>query len=241
MIRVDHEKSGRIVSTTIVVIVVVVLLLIAAAVFVVPRRRRRTQALRDQFGAEYDRTLARTGDRRAAEQELQARQAHHDTLDIRTLAPAEREHYRQSWQQIQRGFVDDPGAAIHDADHLVVVIMSERGYPVEDFEQRADDVSVTHPLVVEHYRAARRVRDAHQAGRASTEDLRGAVGSYRDLVEALLDDGGTQRPGDPPTSTGHRNPGDNHRDRPGDDHRDRAGDNHRDQRGDDVSQLGGRT
>lgn len=184
----------------IVLVAAVVLVLVGAAV--VMSRVRRTQHLRRQFGPEYERTLSERGSRREAERELEQRQERHGQLDIRPLRPDERQYYRSSWQQVQRGFVDDPGEAVRSADRLVVVIMRERGYPVDDFEQRAADISVAHPQVVAHYRQAREIADAHQAGHADTEDLRNAVTSYRSLVDALLEDGGSDRPGSDPAGTG---------------------------------------
>ncbi|HEY2724263.1 MAG TPA: hypothetical protein VGI84_06220 [Pseudonocardiaceae bacterium] len=191
---------------TVLVVVGVVLVLAGAAVLM--SRIRRSQHLRAQFGPEYERVLAESGSRREAERALEQRWERHEQHDIRPLRPDERHYYRSSWQQVQRDFVDDPGQAVRNADRLVVVIMRERGYPVDDFEQRAADISVAHPQVVEHYRQARLIADSHQAGRASTEDLRNAVTSYRSLVDALLDDGGTDRPGDRPPDTGqeHHSP-----------------------------------
>jgi len=45
-------------------------------------------------------------------------------------------------------------SSVADADRLVSQVMEARGYPVIDFEERAEIVSVDHPLVVENYRAA---------------------------------------------------------------------------------------
>lgn len=178
-------------TIAIVVIVVVVVIVLAALVVggLAIARRRRTRALREQFGPEYDRVLAESGDRKEAEATLTRRRERHDELELRPLDHGARERYRGEWQQVQRSFVDDPGAAVDRADALVTEIMRERGYPVDDFEQRAADVSVEHPQVVEHYRRAREVRDAHRSGAVATEDLRAAVTSYRDLVDALLDEG----------------------------------------------------
>ena len=61
--------------------------------------------------------------------------------------------------------------------------MQARGYPMGDFEQRAADISVDHPSVVEHYRAAHAVATRRDAG---TEDLRQAMVHYRTLFEDLI-------------------------------------------------------
>lgn len=178
----------------VIVLVVVVVVLVLGAILLI--RQRRGTHLREQFGSEYDRTVSETGDRRGAEKELEGRRERRESLDIRPLPPDQRERYRQHWARLQKAFPDDPGGSVRHADGLVVAIMRDRGYPVEDFDQRAADVSVDHPEAVEHYREARRIAEAHGAGRASTDDLRLALTSYRALVDALLDDGGTDRPGD---------------------------------------------
>ena len=177
-------------TVVIVVIVIVVLLAVAggAALVLARRKRRQQQELAEQFGPEYERRVAETGDRKAVEAELKARKERHDQLELRPLEPGERDRFRGDWLEIQRGFVDDPAGSVEHADALVVTIMRQRGYPVEDGRQRADDLSVAHPQVVEHYRVARRIASANRDGQAGTEDLRTAVTSFRSLVEALLDD-----------------------------------------------------
>lgn len=174
--------------TLIVLIVVVVVLLIGLAVAgVMFSRRRSSQKLQERYGAEYDRELADTGDPREAEARLKEREQRVKSLDVRDLRPEEREHFGASWATIQRGFVDDPVTAVHQADTLVVEIMRTRGYPVDDdFERRAEDLSVEHPEIVARYREARGVRDASARGAVDTEQQRHAVTSYRALVEALL-------------------------------------------------------
>lgn len=183
-------------STVIVLIVVIVVLalgLIAAGVMLF--QRRRTERLQEHYGPEYERSLSQTGNRRAAEAQLSEREKRHRELDIRDLRSDERERFAASWADIQREFVDDPKRAVHDADMLVLDIMRTRGYPVGDdggdFERRAEDISVEHPDVVQHYRQAHAVRDATERGDVDTENQRSAVTSYRSLVTALLDDHGS--------------------------------------------------
>jgi hypothetical protein len=53
--------------------------------------------------------------------------------------------------------VDGPAGAVAEADQLLGDVMSTRGYPVSDFEQRAADISVDHPLVLENYRKAHEI------------------------------------------------------------------------------------
>jgi hypothetical protein len=155
-------------------------------------RARRTRTLREGFGPEYDRTVADAPSKREAEAELAERQKRRDELDVEPLEPAARERYTEEWQATQARFVDDPGGAITEADVLIQRVMRERGYPVEDFEQRAADVSVDHPEVVNNYRAAHAISIAHERERASTEDLRVAMQHYRSLFDELL--GETRQP-----------------------------------------------
>ena len=56
----------------------------------------------------------------------------------------------------------------------------------QDFEQRAADISVNHPRVVENYREGHTAAVKHSQGRASTEDLRRAMIHYRSLFEELI-------------------------------------------------------
>jgi hypothetical protein len=176
------------VSTTVIVLIIVIVLLViglAAAGFML-MQRRRSERLQEHFGPEYERSLSEAGDRRAAESKLTEREKRHGELDIRDLRSEERDRFEGSWASIQREFVDDPKRAVHDADVLVVEIMRTRGYPVDDFERRAEDISVEHPDIVQRYREADAVREATESGSADTEQQRSAVTSYRSLIEALL-------------------------------------------------------
>jgi hypothetical protein len=170
----------------VVVIVLAVVVLAGVAAWVV-LGKRRTQHLREQFGPEYRRTVAERGDQRDAETELRERERRREKLQIRPLERAARERYVESWRGVQARFVDDPEGTIGEADALVTAVMRERGYPIEDFEQRTADISVDHPEVVENYRAAHRISLASAEGRATTEDLRRATVHYRALFEELLD------------------------------------------------------
>lgn len=174
-------------STVIVLIIVIVLLVIAlGAAGAMLARRRRSEHLQEHYGPEYERTVTQTGDRRAAEAELTEREKRHRGLDIRDLTPEERDRFDTAWTDVQRGFVDDPVSAVHRADALVVDIMRTRGYPVEDFDRRAEDISVEHPQVVQHYRDARETRLATENGTVDTERQRHAITSYRALIDALM-------------------------------------------------------
>jgi hypothetical protein len=150
-------------------------------------RRRRTQRLQQQFGPEYQRTVARAGDQRTAESDLAAREQRRREFDVVALEPAAQARYLEAWRATQGRFVDDPAAATREADVLVARVMRDRGYPVDDFEQQAADVSVDHPQVVENYRAAHAVVRANEQGLASTDDLRQAFVHYRSLFAQLLE------------------------------------------------------
>jgi hypothetical protein len=168
----------------ILIAVAVVVVLIAVVWLGGVARRRR--GLRERFGPEYDRTVSRTG-RREAEAELAEREEKRERLQIVPLASEARERYLASWQTLQGRFVDQPSQAVADADRLVTDVMRDRGYPMDDFEQRSADISVDHPGVVENYRAAHRIHTADRDGEASTEDLRQAVVHYRALFAELLE------------------------------------------------------
>jgi len=168
-----------------VAILIVLALLVVLALFT--GRRRRSRKLREQFGPEYDRTVADAGDRKEAESRLQERTARRQRLDVVPLDPADRDRYVEAWRQTQARFVDEPAEATREADRLITAVMRQRGYPIDDFEQRAADISVDHPQVVDDYRAAQAIASANERSEASTEDLRQALVHYRSLFEELLE------------------------------------------------------
>src|SRR5262249_7023180 len=148
--------------------IVVVLGLVAWSAFTTRRRK----GLQDRFGPEYDRTVADAPTRREAESDLTERSKRHDELELQPLGAESRDRYASRWHNTQAKFVDAPEDAVSDADALIQEVMRERGYPVEDFEQRASDLSVDHPEVISNYRAAHGLSVANERGKASTEDLR---------------------------------------------------------------------
>lgn len=174
-------------GTIIAIVAAVVVVAIVVAVAVVAQQRRRSQQLRGRFGPEYGREIERTGDRREAESRLTRREEQRAELDIRPLEAGARERYAQEWRQVQARFVDEPGQAVRDSDRLVAEVMRERGYPVDDFDRRASDVSVDHPDVAENYRSAHAIARRNERGESSTEELRQATVHYRSLFEQLLE------------------------------------------------------
>ena len=174
-------------SNPILIVVLAAIAVVLIAVWILSRRQR-TERLRIQFGPEYVRELRQTGDRREAEAKLEARKKRVDYLAIRPLTMSDHGRFLHSWRIVQAQFVENPGAAIAEADQLLGDVMSTRGYPVANFEQRAADISVDHPLVVENYRAAHAIALRHSQGRATTEELRQAMIHYRTLFEDLIKD-----------------------------------------------------
>ena len=175
-------------------LVVVAAVVVVAVVMWRALAARRTRSLQERFGPEYDRTTTAIGSRRAAEAELAGREERREQLNIRPLPPEARRRYAQQWETVQAQFVDSPPAAIAAANGLVNSVMADRGYPIDDFEQRAADVSVDHPAVVENYRQAHEISSRSARGEATTEDLRQAMQNYRSLFEELLTDGAADTP-----------------------------------------------
>lgn len=170
-------------DTTTIVVIVVAVIAIAAVVWIVARQRR-TVALKSRFGPEYERTVRERGPK--AEDVLLERQKRVEKFRMRELTAEERERYITEWRMAQSRFVDDPKRAVTDADDLVARLMRDRGYPMSDFEQRAADISVDHPRVVDNYRAAHQIALRERKGEATTEDLRNAIIYYRSLFDELL-------------------------------------------------------
>jgi hypothetical protein len=176
-------------NTWVWIVIAVVAAIVIVGVLWSAMRTRRTRSLQGRFGPEYDRELEKAGGRREAERELAEREKRHDELELRPLSEDARRRYVEEWQETQARFVDDPTGAVSDADDLVQRVMRDRGYPVDDFEQRAADISVEHPELVERYRTANGIARASERGEASTEDLRHSVRHYRALFVELLEVG----------------------------------------------------
>jgi hypothetical protein len=170
-----------------VVAIVAGAFVVAAAMLWTFARRRRTASLQERFGREYDRAVDERGTRREAEDELSRRVQRRERLRIRPLGRAEREAYLETWRKVQARFVDHPEAAIAEAHSLVCRVMADRGYPVDDFEQRLADLSVDHAEVLGHYRAAQAIATSSERGEATTEELRQAMQHYRELFAELLE------------------------------------------------------
>jgi len=168
-------------------LVAVLIVIIAALAWLYVRKRRSTTAdLRQKFGSEYNRAVLTHGSERKAEAKLTDREKRIEELNIRELDSMEHERYVKQWQAVQSRFVDSPKGAVAEADDLVSSVMKARGYPVSDFDQRAADISVDHPRVVENYRSAHEIALRVGKNAASTEDLRTAMIHYHSLFEELV-------------------------------------------------------
>jgi hypothetical protein len=164
--------------------------IVVAAVVVGARllsSRRKTARMKQHYGREYERLVSEAGGEKEAEKELSARERKRDELEIVPLTPAALSDFTARWNQVQTAFVDNPTTAVGVADRLITEVMRERGYPVDDFDQRAADISVDHPQIVENYRTAHRIHLSQQDGDVSTEQQREAFVHYRALFDKLLE------------------------------------------------------
>jgi hypothetical protein len=174
-------------ATVLIIICSVAVIAIVTIAEVILERKRRSEKLRTRFGsAEYDRALQAGDSRRQAEAGLDRRTNRVENLHIRALGPGDHARFLESWSKVQARFVDSPGGAVAEADQLLGDVMSTRGFPVSDFEQRAADISVAHPLVLENYRSAHEIAVRQTHGQASTEELRQAMIHYRTLFDELV-------------------------------------------------------
>ena len=172
---------------TVIGVLVLLAIVVIAAAWWYTQQQRRSKQLRHQFGPEYERAVDQYGERGRAEEALSARAERVEQLHIRPLGAEDSARYAESWRSVQSRFVDDPESAIGEADRLCGEVMQARGYPMGNFDQRAADISVDHPQVVEHYRAAHEVARRSADGNATTEDLRQAMVHYRTLFEDLIE------------------------------------------------------
>jgi hypothetical protein len=162
-----------------------VLVVVGVAAWMYSQRQSRAR-LRERFGPEYERTVQSVGDPARAEAILKERADRVAKFKLHSLTTEQADAFSREWRRVQARFVDDPNGAVSEADHLVTQVMTARGYPLEDFDRRAEDLSVDHPVVVDNYRKARLLATRHQRGEAGTEELRQAVVNYRALFDELL-------------------------------------------------------
>jgi len=176
-------------NTIMIVIAIVIVLVIGGLLGMLFTRRQRTKRLQERFGPEYDRTIREAGDQRKAEEELEARLHHVKALEIRPLSAEETDRFTREWQFAQAEFVDEPLAALQKANQLIKEVMSIKGYPVDDFEQRAADISVDYPNLVIDYRELRAIATKGDDEAVTTEEMRQAMVHARALFENLVQPG----------------------------------------------------
>jgi hypothetical protein len=177
-----HFTNTQLIVAAVVFLIVV---LVALGAYL-EHRKAKTLALRNRFGTEYDRAVLTHGSTKAAEARLADRKTRVENFEIRNLGPTERERFVAEWQIVQSRFVDHPNPAVTEADELVNELLQARGYPVASFEQRAADVSVTYPRVMENYRLAHAVAVRPGRVEATTEELRTAMIQYRAIFDELV-------------------------------------------------------
>lgn len=189
----DYQILGFDFSQTeliVAIVIVAVVILIAVGAYI-QLRKRRTKALRSKFGSEYDRAIVTHGSTQKAEAKLADREARVEALKIRELGVTERDRFIAEWQTVQSRFVDHPKAAVTEADDLVNSLLEVRGYPKASFEQRAADISVNYPRVMESYRVAHSIAVRPGNVEATTEELRTAMIKYRAIFDDLIQEQGT--------------------------------------------------
>lgn len=173
-------------NTTTLILVAVAFLVLGGLLAVTFTRLQKSKRLRDRFGPEYERTMKQVGDKRQAEEELEARLAHVEGLQIRSLTADEVNRFALEWQTVQTEFVDSPLSSVQNANRLIREVMSTRGYPVDDFEQRAADISVDHPELVTHYRELHAIAKKGESEKINTEEMRQAMVHGREVFENLV-------------------------------------------------------
>jgi hypothetical protein len=175
-------------NTNIYIIIVVVLVLVVLGLIMGSAfsKRNRSKKYTTKYGSEYDHTVKSMGNESKAQKEMDDRKKHVESLDIRSLSLPEREKYLAEWKAVQAKFIDQPGPATVEADHLIMEVMQLRNYPVSDFDQRAADISINYPELVSNYRLARAIAIKNEQHTADTEELRQALVYYRALFNELL-------------------------------------------------------
>jgi len=181
-------------SIVLILVAVLVVAVVIAALIAVSRRKNRTEALRDRFGSEYDRTVSGSDKKRDAERELADREQRHSELEVRPLSDASRQRYLTAWEGVQTRFIDSPVLALSEADALLTQMMGERGFPTDDVRSQEDMLSVEHAHVLEQFRAGHRIEQAHSTGDADTEQVRQGMLHFRSVFEDLVSEGTTPYP-----------------------------------------------
>ena len=190
-------------QTAIIAALIIIAVVVLTAALMMTRRRR-SEHIKSRFGSEYARVSDEVGGAKKAEAVLAAREKRVAAYTIKPLPAEMRNHFIDTWQNVQAQFVDDPKYAVTRADDLLGEVMRARGYPVHDFDQRTEDLSVDHSEVVQNYRSAHDIALRHSRGEASTEDLRTAMIHFRALFDDLVNEPAPNRGGTPSQQTARR-------------------------------------
>jgi hypothetical protein len=176
---------------TVIALAAVALVVVGLVVAMMMRRRAlaRHAELERRFGPEYERAVDELGSPARADRELARRAERVQNFHFNDLGAADRSRFVETWNRVQAQFVDNPVVAVTSANELINEVMRARGYPVEHYEQRVADLSVEHPTVVQHYRAAHELSRSVHNGTVDTEQLRQALVHYRMLFADLLEEG----------------------------------------------------
>lgn len=179
------------------IVIVAAVIAVAAVLAVRARGSHGGRSLKQRFGPEYDRAVARhDGDVKAAERELGTLVERHGGLRERPLEPAERERFEARWTAAQERFVDSPREAVAEADRLLAEVAGARGFPDgAQYDEQVAALSVHHADHVNGYRHVHHVARFHTDGGApsgqapGTEDLRAAMVEARALFDDLVGQG----------------------------------------------------
>ncbi len=90
---------------------------------------------------------------------------------LRALPDESRDRFARMWPAIEARFIEAPGAAVREADKVVVMILSERGANLTDEKRMPGDL-----------RKARLAARGDQ-GRRDTEAMRRAMVCYKAIVD----------------------------------------------------------
>jgi hypothetical protein len=110
-----------------------------------------------------------------------------DGFAIKPLGRIAHHQFSEEWASVQAMYLEDPSGAVEQAQGLVADVMRARGYPVGDFEERAAEVAIDHPTVVENYPEAQALAQASRDGSDDPDVFRRAFVHYRVLFADLLD------------------------------------------------------
>jgi hypothetical protein len=103
--------------------------------------------------------------------------------EILPLSLQDRTRFLEKWRLCQARFVNDPAAAVHDADQLINDIMRVRG---------VTDVTSAYPAVSPFYREATDLLTRHRQTHASTHQLRRAFINFRSVFDQMLTNPGEE-------------------------------------------------